>query len=88
MGHRASGFLSFGEGNNVTNGVDTTQKHNKSIETKGNAAVGRRPVLESIEHEAEPLLGLVIINAQSLEYLQLQIIIVNTDTTTADLVAV
>ncbi len=88
MGHWASGFLSLGEGNNVTNGVGTAQKHNKSIETKGDAAMGWRPVLESVEHEAEPLLGLIIIDAQSLEYLQLQIIIVNTDTATADLIAV
>ena len=50
--------------------------------------MGWRPVLESIEHEAEPLLGLIVIDAQSLEYLQLQIIIVNTDTATADLIAI
>src|SRR5579875_3904430 len=59
---QVDGALRLGESNHFANALLVGQQHNKTIDAKSNAAVGRRAVLEGFEHVAELLLDLLIIH--------------------------
>lgn len=88
LGQGACGLLSLWEGNNIPDGVDATHKHYQSVKSQGNAAVGRGAVLQGLQHEAKLVLRLIILKPEDPKYLLLQVIVMNADAATTNLVAI
>lgn len=53
VGEQALASLRFWEGDDVADVVGACQQHNHTVESQGDSAVGRSPVLERLEEEAE-----------------------------------
>ena len=88
LGHDTGSTLGFREGNHFTDRLGTGHQHHQTIETEGQATVGRRTVFKCVEEEAELLLLLVFTDAKHVEYRLLHGLVVNTDRAATQLGAV
>ena len=83
-GEQALGALRLREGDHIANGGCTRHHRDDTVQTEGDAAVGRRTVLQGVKQEAELKLGFFRTNLQCAEDLALNIGTVDTDGTAAD----
>src|SRR5699024_1372384 len=83
--HTAAGLR---EGDDVPDGVEATQQADDSVPTERDAAVWRSAEGEGVEQEAELLAGLLLGDSHDLEHALLDVPLVDTDGTAADLIAV
>src|SRR5574341_1766500 len=88
IGQRTLRFLGLGERDDVTDGVRAGEQHEEPVEAKGDATVGRGPVLEGLEQKTEFRLRLVLADPQQIENFELDLAPVIPDTSPADFVAV
>ena len=75
----------LGERDHVPDGRFPGQDHDDAVEAEGDAAVGRSPVLEGLEEEAEALLRLLFGHREDLEDPGLQRRVVDAEAAAADL---
>ena len=85
--HVAAGVV-LREGDVVADRLRAAEQRAQTVETERKAAVRGRSVLEGVHQEAEALLRLLGREAQQFEHLLLQLRVVDTDRTAADLRAV
>ena len=79
VGHQVDGFGGLGEGDDLAQTGRSGQQHDDAVEAEGDAAVGRRAVLQSVEEEAEAGASFLVADAKRLEYLLLHVLAMNTD---------
>ena len=88
IGHHAGGTLGFGKGDHIANGVGAGHQHDQSVQTKRQATVRGRTVLQGIEQEAKLLFRLGLINVQDTKNGFLHLSLMNTNTAATQLTAV
>src|SRR5207237_7777963 len=88
FGHEALGLLRFGEGDHVADRVGPAEEHDKAVQTKGDPAMGRRPVLQRFQEETKLCRRFLLADPKKVEELALHIAPVNADAAAADLVAI
>ena len=81
-------FCVLGESDDVADGFRAGQDHDKAIQTKGNAAMGRRTVFQGAQQEAELVFGLLGLDAEHGEHGPLGLAVMDADGAAADLAAV
>ena len=81
LSHHAGRALGFREGDHFTDRLGTGHQHYQTIETEGQATVGRCAEFQGIEEEAELLLLLVFADAEHTEHRLLHGTVVDTDRT-------
>ena len=77
LGHRTHRVLIFWKSDDIPQGFRLQHLHGQTVQAEGKAAVGRRAVLKSVDHKAEPLLDLLLGKAQRLEHFPLDILLMN-----------
>jgi hypothetical protein len=87
-GQWVRGALRLGEGHHLAVIVLLGQERYRAVDPGGEAAVGRRPLLERLQHVPEPPLSLLRPDPQHVEHLLLHLATVNTDAAAAQLPAV
>ena len=85
LGEQTGGFLRFRKGDDVTDALLFGEQHDEAVETDGEAAVRRSTEFEGVEEEPELFMRLFLFNAEELEDLLLDILLVDTDGTAAEL---
>src|SRR3990167_7239726 len=63
-GHQVGGPLRLGEGDAIADAVQSGEEHHQAVDPQGDAAVRRGAVLQGLQEEAEPLLGLLGVDPQ------------------------
>jgi hypothetical protein len=76
------------EGDDVADGLNTSQKRHHTVPAEGDAAVRRSAELEALQQETELGLGVCLVQAHQFEDPFLDIPLVDTDGAAADFVAV
>lgn len=76
--HLVNSALCLREGNDITNGFAMEHKHYQTVQTKGKAFMRRCAVLECLKQESKFFFCFFLGNSDSLEYLFLQVFLVNT----------
>src|SRR5262249_11118424 len=69
----AWGALRLGEGDHVTNGIRSAQKHDQAIEAERNPAVRRRAVIQRFEQEPELGMRLFLADSQQIQNPELHV---------------
>ena len=88
-GEEAQGARGLGEGDDLPDGLLAGEEHDQPVEAQGDAAVGRRPVAQGFEEEAELVPGLRFgARPMALKIFRLKVLVVDPDGAAADLVAV
>ena len=75
--------LCLWECNDVPDIFRSCQQHNEPVESEGNPPVGRRPVFECFEEEAESHFGFFSGDVEQVEYLLLLLGVMNTNASAA-----
>jgi hypothetical protein len=83
--HKTGRVFYLREGNYVTDAVCTYHKHNDTVEAVCETSVRRYSVLERVKQEAELLSCSLFCEAKNFEHLLLDIILVDTDGSAAEL---
>src|SRR3990172_6124103 len=72
-GHRVRGALGLGEGHRLSDIVLLGKERHRAVDPRGEAAVGRRTVLERLQHMPEPALRLLRPDSKYAEHLLLHL---------------
>src|SRR6266850_178752 len=83
-GHEIDGVRGLREGNHLADGCLAGENRDDAVEAERDAAMGRRPVLQRLEEEAEPRLRLLAGDAEALKDARLQRGAVDTHAAAAD----
>lgn len=76
-GHEIAPFLSFRESNHVADAVGSREEHDNSIETKGDAEVGRCAILEGFDEKSKFILDVFFGELHNTENLFLELAVVD-----------
>ena len=88
LAHDICSALVLRESNDIADRFPLGHQHHQTVKAEGQAAMGRRAILESVHHEAKLGVSLFLGQAQSLEDLLLQVSVVDTEAAAADFHAV
>ena len=86
--HQVDGVLVLGEGHDVADALRACHQHCEAVDAIRQSCVRRYAVLESGQEEAELLLRFFGLEADDLEHLLLNVVLVDSDTAAAQLDAV
>ena len=86
--HQTGGILYLRESDHVADAVGSHHQHDHTVQAVGQAGMGRNAIFKGIQKEAELLVGPLRRKAQDLKHLLLDISLMDTHRTAAQLCSV